>query len=178
MTIIVAKKEETGIIFGADAQVTAGSTKRLPEQIDVSKLHQANGITLGSAGLARTCNMLGIFMKTHLPKAADTEGILDWLWRFERWVGEYQAGFSFENVVLIAFESELFYAYELEVFRVPEYGAIGSGQDFAMGALYQGCSVEQAVETAIALDNYCAGPVTQLVHPIDAGDGEQSPSEG
>lgn len=171
MTIIVAKKEKSGIVFGADAQVTAGSTKRLPEQIAVSKLHQVNGITLGSAGLARTCNMLGIFMQTHLPKAADTEGILDWLWRFERWVGEYQAGFSFENVVLIAFESELFYACELDVFRVPEYGAIGSGQDFAMGALYQGCSVEQAVETAIALDNYCAGPVRQLIHETGSSEG-------
>lgn len=43
-----------------------------------------------------------------------------------------------------------------------EFFAIGSGEQFALGALVMGASVERAVEAGIELDPWSAGPVTVL----------------
>lgn len=46
-----------------------------------------------------------------------------------------------------------------------DYFAIGSGEEFALGALFMGATAEQAVRAAAALDVWTGGDVTVLQRP-------------
>ena len=78
---------------------------------------------------------------------------------------------NLDATFVIAGETGIFYvASDLGVTRFDRYFAIGSGADFAMGALHQLIDQDldadtiatRAVETAIAFNIYCGGEIQTL----------------
>lgn len=165
MSVVAARKYEDRISFAADSISIAGST-RITQRIETSaKLFQTNGITLGGAGSARELSLISLYVRNHSPVNDDLESMIDFVWRFEKWVQERDVEFKAENHYLLAFQSGLFRTYGgLEIFQVNEFDAVGAGQDFAITALHLEKTPHEAVDIASQLSVWCHPPVIEMEH--------------
>lgn len=167
MSIVAARKYDDRIIFAADSISVAGST-RITQRIENSaKLFQANGLTIGGAGSARELSMISLYVRNHSPISDNLESMIDFIWRFEKWVQERDTDFKADNHYLIAFLGGLYRTYGgLEIFQVNEFDAVGAGQDFAITALHLEKPPKEAVDIACQLSVWCHPPVIELEHEI------------
>lgn len=60
------------------------------------------------------------------------------------------------QIYLYQIDNSRYYVTQL---RIDDIVAIGSGARFALGAMYAGCSAEEAVKIASQLDVYTGGPI-------------------
>lgn len=87
-----------------------------------------------------------------------------------RLVREHGTDFTFEDEIpvqamVINGDGSFFYFNDQDGFSGPiraEYAAIGSGEDFALGALKMGTSAVKAVEIACELDVWSGGEIETL----------------
>lgn len=168
MSIVAARKYENHISFAADSISVAGST-RITQRIETSaKLFQSNGLTIGGAGSARELSMISLYVRNHSPINDDLESMIDFIWRFEKWVQERDEDFGAENHYLIAFQRGLYRTYGgLEIFQVNEFDAVGAGQDYAVTALHLEKTPHEAVDIACQLSVWCHPPVIEVHHAMD-----------
>jgi ATP-dependent protease HslVU (ClpYQ) peptidase subunit len=165
MTVICARVNGETIEFAADRQTSQGYRRVLVGQTTLGKLHQANGVTFGSAGFKAESQWFGLFCQTHKPEQADESAIASFMLEFVDWMKKKKSDFKSENSYLIAFRDRLFRVYDgLSVFEVPEYTAIGSGEDYAIAALYLGESPKNAAETAGQLCLGCNIQIDTVFH--------------
>jgi ATP-dependent protease HslVU (ClpYQ) peptidase subunit len=164
MTVIVGKKTPTGIELVADSMVAAGHLIKSDKTMPVNKLFQVNGLGIGVTGRSRDSALLNIFSRNHKPATATTEGVVDFLFEFAAWVQSKSDQWECEFSALIAFEGKLFQAYDLlDVCEVPEFEAIGAGEDFAITALHLGKTAREAVQIACELSPWCRDPIKQII---------------
>lgn len=169
MSVVAARKYENHISFAADSISVAGST-RITQRIETSaKVFQSNGLTLGGAGSARELSMISLYVRNHSPINDDLESMIDFVWRFEKWVQERDDDFKAENHYLLAFQAGLYRTYGgLEIFQVNEFDAVGAGQDYAITALHLEKTPHEAVDIACQLSVWCHPPVIEIDHVIES----------
>jgi ATP-dependent protease HslVU (ClpYQ) peptidase subunit len=123
-----------------DSQITAGA---MVVSRNYQKMHKANGITLWCAGSVQD--------REHLVKALSS-GRFDW-----------DMDLEIEAIVLDKTGLYLVSVRDGRVWRdtIPpgEAAAIGSGADYAMGAMDAGCDAVQAVKIAAGRDVSTGGKV-------------------
>lgn len=177
MSVVAVNCLPGQIVIACDEQVNNGGHKYLigtnKEMFsDSSKMFQENGMTIGCVGTAYEASMMKIFSKTHKPKDATVDSILDFLTEFDNFLKSRESGHKLYNDHLIIYEGKAFVCYELQVELVGKYNAIGSGSFLALGAFSMGATAEQAVEVAIKHDLHCGGNVNEFVITINDTESE------
>lgn len=165
MTVIVAVKTDDRIVFASDSLMAVGSTIVTDSQAKTSKLWQQNNLTVGHSGNCQFDTLMKIFSKTHVPKSACEDGMVEFLIEYVNLCQtKYSVGIP-TSQFLIAFQNQLFIVYGgIDVYKVEKFEAIGSGSDFAQAALLLGKTAKEAVEVSCQLSNTCAPPVKVVEH--------------
>lgn len=173
MSIVAVRKYPKTIEFASDTQTTWGHNKEgmkkeyNDKQISsYGKVFQVNDMTLGCAGSVTDISLLQIFSKTHKPKVADRDSILEWLIEFKEWAVKKGADKDIRIHAIMVYEGKIFSFYDfLLVEEIEEFWAVGSGMFLAVGAMEIGATAESAVKVASKYDLYCGGKVRKLRIP-------------
>lgn len=189
MTTIVAVKKNGLISIAADTLTTFGNT-RLPSHLDAShdKILHIGESYVGVCGSAAhhlvLANLLTRTPDVQLNSKAriyETFRKLHPVLKEECFLNpkedEEDPYESSQITALIANRDGIFGIYSMrEVFEYTQYWAIGSGHEFALGALHQAYQRYEdateiaiaAVEAGIALDKNSAAPITQYSVLLEA----------
>jgi len=154
MSVVAVKKTAKEITISADQQRTWGDGKDAREK---AKLFQENGMVWGCCGTSDEIAMLKIFTKNHTPKAANADGILDFLAEFGDWMRKKDSSARVQNHSILVYEQRIFCAFGLAVEEIEKFAALGSGMFCALAALELGQTTEKAVGIAKKFDLYCGG---------------------
>ena len=120
-------------------------------------------------GSALVGNVVKIVRRKKDGALAGGAGDCSWVQSFHRWVlrGEKgdldPPGDDSKGLLITRKKIELFEASGPVEFN-PPFFAMGSGRDFAMGAMAAGASAEEAVRLAMQLDAFTGGDVMVLSH--------------
>lgn len=169
MTTIIAKRESNGTVtLGADSQSTGAGTSHVHK---VSKVNDQ--FHIGVAGRTRYGNMLPYIDVPELHSAEYETGNYDafaylitqvvpaWVTGLEKQFGGIpkQKGDWPNGIVLVVLNGRIFKVHHdftvTEADR--EFDGIGSGSDYALGAIAAGKTVEKALEIAADLDLWTGG---------------------
>lgn len=160
MTVVAVRKYSERIEIAADSIIVTGSRIISNGTQENAKLFSQNGLIIGGTGSCSENTMIQLFTRNHKPTTANVEAVLDFFLEFEDWVRKRDNNFKSENHYLIVFDSKIFRTYGgLNIFEVPEFDAIGAGEDFALAALHLGKSPAEAVTVACELSVWCNLPV-------------------
>ncbi len=184
MSIVVAVQKAGKTCVAADSQSNFGSLKVPVQNARARKIRPVGPMILGTTGWALYEDIFEDFLQAKdLPQPVDKPSIFSFfleLWKdlHERYpfvndqVSKDESPFgNLDATFVIAGSTGIFYvASDLGVTRFDRYFAIGSGADFAMGALHQLFELDldaeaiatRAVETAIAFNIYCGGEIETL----------------
>lgn len=153
--------------LGADSQSTAGIVTR-----HTSKITHVNGqFYIGVAGRARYGDILEYAEVPHIHKSDLGSADFDakgWLvtQAVPAWISALKSAESThldkedwpDGAALVVLSGRIFEVFpDFTVDEVLEYGGIGSGSYYAVGAMAAGKSVEKALEIAAELDPYTGG---------------------
>ncbi|MEL6231675.1 MAG: hypothetical protein AAFR24_17345 [Cyanobacteria bacterium J06627_3] len=164
MTVIAARKTKDTIIFASDSILVAGYLKATDKEVIYNKLFQQNDMVIGSTGTGYEGTMMELFSRNHRPVDGSRLAIIDFFVEFREWVQKRDTGHAPENDYLIAYDKKLFRTYGgLDIYEVPEFEAVGAGEDFAKAALHLGHTPREAVEVACKLSIYCSEPISEIV---------------
>lgn len=159
MTTIIMVEDVKGITIGYDSQATGGDTIW---ELESHKVFSSNGIVYGVSGSALYDAEIQ-FME--LPEY-DGGDARKWIVKkFLPALRELKKEIDSENEsslsLLMVIDNKVFeIGSDLSITRNKNgVYAVGSGADFALGALVSGASVEKALETAAQLDIYTGGPL-------------------
>lgn len=168
MTTIVGVCKNGNVTLGADSQVTDGNRKN--NHVKMEKISKVNGYLIAGSGDSQPCDIIQHIFQPPVPTVQERKDLYhfmivklvpalrecleenDWKPNPE----DKDSGFNF----LIAFDGEMFDIgddYSVILNGDGIYG-VGSGSQFAMGALYAGATMEKALEYAAKNDVYTSGP--------------------
>lgn len=167
ITTIIAKRETNGTVtLGADSQATGVNVSHTP------KIAHINGqFYVGGGGRARYCDIIE-FADTPPIHEADLESLgfnpKRWLVTVAvpAWIealrtaehGHLDKEDYPHGVLLVILSGRIFEVDgDFTVVEHLEYGGLGSGSKYALGALAAGKTVEKALEIAAELDLYTGG---------------------
>lgn len=170
MTVVAVRKYAKRIEIASDSQTSYGDWNKVSNDKnrlfdDSEKIFEVNGMVVGCAGNVKGKGYLKIFCKTHKPKLADCDSVLDFLMEFNDWFKAKDDKYRFdeENYIIIIMHRRIFSCFGFSVQEVKEYMAIGSGMFLAIGAMYFGKTVDEAVEVAKEFDGFCSGKTFKVV---------------
>lgn len=170
MTTIIARKNDNGTVdLGADSQSTAGN-----ETSHVNKIAEINGqFHIAAAGRTRYGNLLKYISVPPLHDAEYESGNYDAFGYLitkvvPAWVEGLRDQFHGipdqkedwpDGVAVIVIQGRIFkVAYDFTVVEADrDFLGVGSGSDYALGALAAGKSVKKALEIAAELDLFTGG---------------------
>jgi hypothetical protein len=165
LTTIIAVQDKDGVKFGADSLTTTSRKYKDPRMIKISE--QGQYIIAGS-GLSSYCDVAQHIWKPPTPIRADRANMYHFV--ISRVIPSLKNCLKENNLeleikddngfdFLIAVGGEVFYIDQSFSVCLDESGfyAIGSGADFAIGALAFGASIEEALEVASRFDPYTEG---------------------
>jgi ATP-dependent protease HslVU (ClpYQ) peptidase subunit len=187
MSIVVAVRKRGRTCMASDSQNNFGANHVPADNGRVVKVRQVGDSLLGTTGWGIYENILDDMLRSGTePQLDSRERVFEFflgLWKalHERYpfvndqlekdespFGNVDASF------LVASPSAIFYvASDLSVTPLEKYFAIGSGADFALGALYNLYAQElsaleiavRCVETASAFNMYCGGETQSFLLP-------------
>jgi ATP-dependent protease HslVU (ClpYQ) peptidase subunit len=156
MTTIIGIQYDNGFIMAADSQVTVH--QRPFSHSNVRKITEVGQYVIAGSGNARYCDSVQYGWEP--PVYTDGDKYMFMVKEFIPAMKEVHdnCGYSLKDgetfYFLIGLENELFYICEDYSIVRTEYGiyASGTGGELAMGALFAGASVEQAMGIAKTLD--------------------------
>lgn len=180
MSVIAARVLGGKIEIAADTQVTSGSQRAFGYR----KLHQVGSSIMGWSG---DCSY-GMALKHYLRNGPaltlhDGVGVFGFLRDFRASLQDkYQHGdapsdyfLQLGMTILVASPGGLFRVSTcLSVHQYLRCIAIGSGGEYALGAMEMGASAEEAVAAACAWDTGCGGRIDCLEVFLKQPNGEQS----
>ena len=169
MTTIIAVQRNDGVIFGADSQVTASNGRKYSAQSMV-KISERNGYIIAGSGECAPCDIAQHIWLPPTPTVKDKRDLYHFMIAkvvpslkqcfkdndYKVNTDDDDNAFSF----LIAICGELFeVADDFSISRDDSgfYG-VGSGSGYAIGAMYAGASIEQALSIAALNDAYTSAP--------------------
>lgn len=163
MTTVVALDKGTSVVFASDSQVTIGGNKFYIEE----KFIVYPNLVIGCAGLARGLQELRhtfkppTFSKTdrNNPQKYLATKLVPALTKALSDIEFVDPEIAPINTFLVAVPGLLARIDSSAFFCTPvgEFGAIGSGSEYALGALGAGADVETAVNIAKEYDNNSGG---------------------
>ena len=168
MTTIIAAKTSDGIVFGFDSRISIGY--EIQEELSQTKVVVNSGLIMGFSGESRAAQLMGC---VSLPNYYEYEGtdtehsylVTVVIPKFRELLKQEQA-VTYENgrlntniLAIICLNNKLFMVDGslgvLEPSR--KFVSIGSGSDYALGALTAGASVLEALEIAADFDMKTGG---------------------
>ena len=168
ITTIIAKREANGTVtLGADSQSTKGASKAFGSKL----AHINEQFWVGGGGRARYCDIIE-FAPVPVIHESDlsspqfnpkrwlvTEAVPSWIEAVRESEHRHLEKDEYpDGVLLVVIAGRIFeVSGDFSVDEHPEFGGIGSGSDYAVGALAAGKSVEKALEIAASLDPYTGG---------------------
>ncbi len=167
MSVVAAKIYSNRIEMAADTICIRGSSKMNGAENKHTKLFRFQDLVVGGVGASEEISLFQRFMKSHMIKDVNEDGILDFLLEFKKWKRDLCGDDDIENRYMIASKGKCFSTNGLFVFRVDDYYAIGAGDDFARGAMYMGASPVEAVKVACDLCVYVSEPILMESLPIN-----------
>lgn len=167
MSVVAAKIYKDRIEMAADTICIRGGSKMNGAEKKHTKLFRFQDLVVGGVGVSEEISLFQRFMKSHMIKEVNEDGILDFLLEFKKWKKDLCGDDDIDNRYMIASKGKCFSTNGLFVFPVDDYYAIGAGDDFARGAMYMGASPVEAVKAACALCVYVSEPILLESIPID-----------
>jgi len=175
MTCIVALKDNGRIYMGADSAITFGNVIL---DLNIPKIHKVGKFILGYAGHVKVGQIIkSNFIETEEQgKESDLEYIIKKVGEIktilnDNGIGHIENNQEWQsNDILIAYKKEMYRVgswYSVSTFR-HDYISIGSGEEYALGALYAGASlsprtrITQALEAAAKFSKGVCGPFMYL----------------
>ena len=185
MSIVVAVRKNGRTVMAADSLTSFGDSQRIPSaNSTTAKVQRVGGSLLGSTGWAIYDNILDSFLATRPgPDLSFERPIFEFfleLWRalHERYTfvndqsqGKDSPFGDLDSSFLIGSPKGIYkVSHDLDVCRFEQYYAIGSGSEYALGAMYslydQNLNADEiarrAVHTAMQFDVHCGGEVECL----------------
>jgi ATP-dependent protease HslVU (ClpYQ) peptidase subunit len=179
VTTIIAVQSHDGVLFGADSQVTASNGRKYSAKSMV-KISERNGYIIAGAGECSPCDIAQHIWLPPIPTAKDKRDLYHFMITkvvpslkqclkdndYKPSTDDAENGFSF----LIAIGGQLFeIADDFSISRDDSgfYG-VGSGSSYAIGALYAGASLEQALTIASCNDAYTSAPFIYIEQESNA----------
>jgi ATP-dependent protease HslVU (ClpYQ) peptidase subunit len=154
--------------MGADSQVTDGNRKN--NHIKMEKISKKNGYLIAGSGDSQPCDVLQHIFIPPVPTTKEKEDMYHFMiTKFVPLMRDCLEENGYKN------DKEdkdsgfnMIIAYNGEVFDIGDYFSVvlnqdgiygvGAGSQFAIGALYAGASVTEALEIAANNDVYTSGP--------------------
>ena len=166
MTTIVAVQNVRGVQFGADSLTT---TSRKYKDSRMVKITEQGQYIIAGSGLASYCDVAQHIWKPPTPIRADRADMYHFVISrvipsLKNCLKDNDLDFDFKDDdgfdLLLAVGGEVFYIDQTFSVCLDASGfyAIGSGADFAIGALAFGASIQQALEIASNFDPYTDAP--------------------
>jgi ATP-dependent protease HslVU (ClpYQ) peptidase subunit len=159
MSVVACRVFTDGYEIAADSILVRGYTQDKGGTRTFSKLFEVNNIVVGGVGAAEELALLNLFCHTHWPNSGTERGMLEFFNEFASWKKKHIDKGNIENTYLIGYDGKVFHVAGWFISEVTTFEAIGAGMDYALAALYLGCTTHRAVETAIELSVYCEGPI-------------------
>ena len=167
MTTIIARQYEWGCEIGSDMQTT-NSDYRPYNGAGLVKQVERGGLIVACSGDAAICDLLMYGWKLPpLPKRTPTDLHPFMVTKAVPSIRDaiHVAGFKrgkYEFSALLGIRGQVFHIETDGSILTHQEGiyGIGSGSPYAVGALYAGASVADALEIAEANDSYTSGPFT------------------
>jgi ATP-dependent HslUV protease subunit HslV len=182
MSVIVAVRKGSHIAIAADSQDNFGDLRPPPENHEAVKLRRIGDAVLGSSGWALYDDIFAHYLVKRRANLRDRRSIFDFFVKFWRDLRKHypfvndqpgkESETPFANLdasFLVASPGGIFLvSSNMSVSEFRQYYAIGSGGDYAIGAvhaLYEDTKdpavlAEKAVRAAMAYDNSCGGRIT------------------
>ncbi|MCG3204051.1 MAG: hypothetical protein KCHDKBKB_00754 [Elusimicrobia bacterium] len=168
MTVVAVRVFKDKIVMSCDSQGTSGNHKRSLEALGFHKIFQNNGVTVGACGNTMESGLLKIFIKSHRPKEATQDSMLDFMSEFFDWLRKKDQNMAVDGAYILVMDGKVFELSYFEANEILEYGAVGSGRYVALGAMLMGASPEKAVEAAKTFDLYCGGETHTITINLEA----------
>lgn len=167
MTTIIARQYEWGCEIGSDMQTTNGDYRPYNGSGLVKQVER-EGYIIACSGEAGVCDVL--MYGWELPKLPRKKAEPLHPFVVKKVVPSMREWLRFEGFKARRHEFSVLLAIRGEVFHVETDGSvlthqdgiygIGSGSPYAVGALYAGASVTEALRIAETNDSYTSGPFT------------------
>jgi ATP-dependent protease HslVU (ClpYQ) peptidase subunit len=163
MTTIVGVETKTGFTIAADSQTTEGERPYISK--DVPKIVEVGDYVICGAGTSRYCDIITYGWE---PPAYDGTNLYKFMvCKFipSMRKAHEETGYVLKEdegaVFLVGLENKLFYICEdYSVLRSDsKMYSIGTGGNWALGALFAGATVEEAMKIAIKLDINSGGKI-------------------
>jgi ATP-dependent protease HslVU (ClpYQ) peptidase subunit len=168
MTTIVALAKNGNVTMGADSQVTDGTRKN--NHVKMEKITKKNGYLIAGSGDSQPCDVLQHIFVPPIPTTKEKEDLYHFMITkfvpamrecleengYKSDKEDKESGFN----MLIAFNGEVFDIgddFSVVLNQDGIYG-VGAGSAYAIGALYAGASVTEALEIAANNDIFTSGP--------------------
>ena len=179
MTTIVGVQYEDKCVIVADNQVTDEQGRRFNHP-DMKKIAERGAFLIAGSGEVSPCDIVQHFWNPPKLTAADKKDIYHFVitkampsmrkcltengYDFNEGKGEGKEDTEQRFHFLLAVGGELFdVGDDLSVCRTADnWYAVGSGAEYALGALYMGARPEEAVEAAIKFSVYSSGPLMTM----------------
>lgn len=184
MSIVVAVKKDGLISVASDTQASFGETTVPIKNHKAHKIRRFNTSIIGKCGWALYENILDDYLDKKNPPLTDQKQIFKFFREFWK---DLHLRYAFVNdqcddderspfgdldaSFIIAHDGGIFnISANMNITEFKEYYAIGSGADFALGALYSLYDsdlnaaelAKKAVQTAMAFDLFCGGDIESL----------------
>lgn len=188
MSIVVAVQKKRRIVMAADSRTNFGNSSTVPEDNgNVVKISRIGDSLLGKTGWGIYENILDDYVARQKSLALHTErAVFTFFCRFWKGLhdkypfvndqceeGDHSPFGNLDASFLLANRRGIFFvASDTSVSRFDKYFAIGSGAEYALGALHvlyeQESDVDviarRAVETACTFNVFCGGRI-DVMHP-------------
>lgn len=161
MSVVAVRVKDNGDFdISSDSQWTRGMNKGTCEKRP--KLWETNDMVIGAVGTASEINIMRLYSEITKPADTTERAVLDWIIGFNAFHKTKTDAAPENTEFILCFNKMVFAIAGLYFKPVLDYAAIGSGEDFALAALYLGKSTKEAVEVACNLTIYCCEPVITI----------------
>lgn len=163
MTTIVAVQHKNGFVVAADSQITDGDRPFISK--DVPKISKVGQYVIAGAGVSRYCDIIQFGWTPPVYDGSDEYTFLVSKFIPEMRKAHEETGYTLKDddsfQFIVGLNNKLFYiTNDYSVIRTNTgiYG-VGSGSLYAIGALFAGANIKEAVQIAIKLDINSGGRI-------------------
>lgn len=157
MSVIACRVYDDRIELASDSIRVSGWSQRTDSK--TTKLARIGDVIVGGAGMASENGLIQLYLQTHRPSEPTIEAVLTLLGEFADWKLKKTNNATLENTFIFAFGGKAFCTNSYYVDEITNYYAVGAGEDHATTALHLGHRPVEAVQAAIDLSVFCAGPI-------------------
>lgn len=163
MTTIVGIEHRKGFTLAADSQTTEGERAYISK--DIKKITEIGDYVIAGAGVSRFCDIITYGWEPPVYDGTDLYKFMINKFIPSMRKAHEETGYTLKDdegaVFIVGLKNKLFYVCEdYSVLRTntKTYG-IGTGANWAVGALLAGATIPQAMNIAIKLDINSGGPI-------------------